>query len=102
MGIKLRPDIFGYSTIGAVDQIYKVLINNVEIEVSIPDLRAFLIMYSYFMEYQKEHPFVDLIEFYKLMDETDLFDGKDRNYIESMYERFTELLPTLNQLKQYV
>lgn len=102
MGIKLRPDIFGYSTIGAFDKLYDVLINNVEIKISIPELRSFLIMYSYFMNYQKEHPFVDLIEFYKLIDETNLFEGCSRDYIESMYERFTQLLPTLNQLKQYV
>ena len=102
MGIKLRPDIFGYSTIGAIDKVYDVLINNVQVKVSIPELRAFLIMYSYFMNYQKTHYFVDLVEFYKLIDETDLFEGFDRNYVESMYARFTELLPTLNQLKQYV
>lgn len=102
MGIKLRPDIFGYSTIGTFDKLYDVLINNVEVQISIPELRAFLIMYSYFMKYQNAYPFVDLDEFFKLMDETDLFEGSDRNYIESMYGRFTELLPTLNQLKQYV
>lgn len=102
MGITLRPDIFGYSTIGAIDKLYDVLINNVQIQISVPELRAILIMYSYFMNYQKTHYFVDLVEFYKLIDETDLFEGMDRNYIESMYERFTELLPTLNQLKQYV
>lgn len=102
MGITLRPDIFGYSTIGAIDKLYDVLINNVQIQISVPELRAILIMYSYFMNYQKTHYFVDLAEFYKLIDKTDLFEGMDRNYIESMYERFTELLPTLNQLKQYV
>lgn len=102
MGIKLRPDIFGYETIGAIDKIHDVLINNVQIQVSIPELRGFLIMYSYFMRFQEQHPFVDLAEFYKMIDETDLFEGFDRIYIESMYERFTQLLPTLNQLKQYV
>lgn len=101
MGIKLRPDIFGYSTIGTIDKLYDVLINNVQIQVSIPELREFLIMYSYFMKYQQVHPFVDLEEFFKVIDETDLFEGSDRDYIESMYERFTRLLPTLDQLKQY-
>jgi hypothetical protein len=101
LGIKLRPDIFGYSTIGTTDQLYDVLINNVQVTISIPDMRALLIMYSYFMQYQQQHPFVDLEEFYKMIDETDLFDGSKRDYIESMYEQFTHLLPTLNQLKQY-
>lgn len=101
MGIKLRPDIFGFSTIGAVDKIYNVLINNVEIETSIPDLRFFLIMHSYFMYYQESHPFIDMVEFFKMVDETGLFEGCTRDYIESIYERFTQLLPILQQLKQY-
>ena len=101
MGIKLRPDIFGFSTIGAVDKIYPVYINNVKIDVSIPDLRFFLIMHSYFLYYQESHPIVDMVEFYKMIDETDLFDGCSRDYIESIYERFTNLLPILQQLKQY-
>jgi len=101
MGIKLRPDIFGFSTIGAVDKTYPVYINNVKIDVSIPDLRFFLIMHSYFMYYQESHPFVDMIEFYKMIDETNLFEGCSRDYIESIYERFTQLLPILQQLKQY-
>lgn len=101
MGIKLRPDIFGYATIGSVDKLYKVLINNVEIEVSIPELRCFLIMHSYFMQYQESHPFVDMAEFFHMIDETDLFEGCTRDYIESVYEHFTHVLPILQQLKQY-
>ena len=101
MGIKLRPDIFNYSTIGSVDKLYKVLLNNVEIETSIPDLRYLLILHSYFLQYQAQHPFVDMGEFFKMIDETNLFELCPRDYIESMYERFTQILPILQQLKQY-
>lgn len=102
MGIKLKPDIFNYSTIGAVDKTYKVLINNVEVEVSIPDLRFFLIMHSYFMQYQEQHQtFTDMNEFFNMIDQTDLFQGCSREYVEDIYGRFTQILPTLQQLKQY-
>jgi len=101
MGIKLKPDIFNYSTIGFIDEIHKVLINNVEVEVSIPELRFHLIMFSYFMQYQKTHQFVDMTEFFSMIDETDLFQGCKREYVESMYEKFTRILPILQQLKQY-
>ena len=101
MGIQLRPDIFGYSTIGSFDKKYHVLINNVDVEVSIPELRFFLIMHSYFLHYQESHPIVDMIEFFKMIDETNLFEGCTRDYIETMYGRFTQILPILQQLKQY-
>ena len=101
MGIKLKPDIFNYSTIGFIDEIHKVLINNVEVEVSIPELRFHLIMFSYFMQYQKTHQFADMTEFFSMIDETDLFQGCKREYVESMYEKFTRILPILQQLKQY-
>ena len=101
MGIKLKPDIFNYSTIGFIDEIHKVLINNVEVEVSIPELRFHLIMFSYFMQYQKTYPFADMTAFFSMIDETDLFQGCKREYVESMYEKFTRILPILQQLKQY-
>jgi hypothetical protein len=101
MGIKLKPDIFNYSTIGFLDEIHKVLINNVEVEVSVPELRFHLIMFSYFMKYQKTHEFVDMAEFFSMIDETDLFQGCTREYVVSTYEKFTHLLPILQQLKQY-
>lgn len=101
MGIKLKRDIFNYSTIGFLDEIHNVLINNVEVDVSIPELRFHLIMFSYFMQYQKTHQFVDLTEFFAMIDETDLFQGCAREYIVTVYEKFTHLLPILQQLKQY-
>lgn len=102
MGIKLRPDIFNYSTIGACDKKYEVLINNVKVEISIPELRFMLILHSYFMKYQEEmQTFVDMNEFFGMIDQTDLFQGCSRDYIESMYEQFTQILPILQQLKQY-
>lgn len=102
IGIKLKPDIFNYSTIGSYDKLYKVLVNNVEIEVSIPDLRAFLIMFSYFIQYQeKQQTFADMSEFFAMIDKTDLFAGCSRDYIETIYGRFVQLLPILQQLKSY-
>lgn len=101
MGIKLKRDIFNYSTIGFLDEIHKVLINNVEVEVSIPELRFHLIMFSYFMQYQKTCMFVDMTDFFAMIDETDLFQGCKREYVVSVYEKFTHLLPILQQLKQY-
>lgn len=101
MGIKLKPDIFNYSTMGFVDEIYKVLINNVEVEVSIPELRFYLIMFSYFMQYKNKQQFVDMDAFFSMIDETDLFQGCKREYVESIYEKFMHILPILQQLKQY-
>lgn len=101
MGIKLKPDIFNYSTMGFVDEIYKVLINNVEVEVSIPELRFYLIMFSYFMQYKNKQQIVDMDAFFSMIDETDLFQGCKREYVESIYEKFMHILPILQQLKQY-
>lgn len=102
MAIQLRPDIFGYSTIGAEDKRFDVLINNVTVNVSIPELRYYLILYSYLMKYQATvATFVDMEVFYRMIDETDLFDGKPRDYVLAIYERFTQLVPILQQLKQY-
>lgn len=101
IGIRLIPDIFNYSTIGFIDEVHKVLINNVEVEISIPELRYQLIMFSYFLHYQKNVACVDLVQFFNMMDETNLFQGCQREFIVSMYERFTYLLPILQQLKQY-
>ena len=102
MGIELRPDIFGYSTIGAEDKFFDVLINNVTVNTSIPELRYMLMLYSYLMKYQQTaETFVDMQEFYWMIDETDLFEGKKRDYVLSVYEKFTRLIPVLQQLKQY-
>lgn len=102
LGAKLKPDIYGYSTIGNVDEIHQVLINNVKIDISIPDLRYILIMHSYYIQYEEYiKGTVDMIDFFKKMSGTNLFEGLSDDYVNSLYEKFTQLLPVLQQLKQY-
>ncbi len=102
LGIKLRPDIFGYNTIGNVDEKLDIKINNVDVSISIPDLRYVLIMHSYYMQYMDYMKgTVDMIDFFNKMSETNVFEGIDQEYINSIYGLFSELLPILQQLKQY-
>ena len=102
LGAKLAPDIFGYNTIGAHDVTYDVLINNVNINISIPDLRYILIMHSYYLQYEEyNNGVVDMNDFLSQMNKTDIFEGQSKEYIDSIYKLFTELLPILQQLKQY-
>lgn len=102
LGAKLKPDIFGYNTIGNVDEIHEVLINNVKIGISIPDLRYVLIMHSYYLQYQEYvKGTVDMVDFLTQMNNTNVFQGLSEKYIESVYQKFVELLPVLQQLKQY-
>lgn len=102
LGIKLRPDIFGYNTIGNVDEKLDIKINNVDVNISIPDLRYVLIMHSYYMQYMDYMKgTVDMIDFFNKMSETNVFEGIDQEYINSIYGLFSELLPILQQLKQY-
>lgn len=102
LGAKLKPDIFGYNTIGNVDEIHEVLINNVKINVSIPDLRYMLIMHSYYLQYQEYiKGTIDMVDFLTQMSNTNVFQGLSEEYINSIYQKFVDLLPTLQQLKQY-
>lgn len=102
LGVKLKPDIFGYSTIGNIDELHEILINNVKINISIPDLRYVLIMHSYYLQYEEYvKGTVDMIEFLNKVCGTNLFEGLPAEYINSICEMFVELLPTLQQLKQY-
>lgn len=102
LGVRLKPDIFGYSTIGNVDELHEIHINNVTINISIPDLRYILIMHSYYLQYEEYiGGTVDMIEFLNKMSGTNVFEGLSNEYINSIYEKFVELLPVLQQLKQY-
>lgn len=103
MGIRMAPDVFGYNTIGNVDDEMDLLFNNVTVKISIPDLRYILIMYSYYMQYESyKNGTVDMIDFFNNITKTNLFDGvTDQAYINTVFERFVNLLPTLQQLKQY-
>ena len=102
LGAKLKPDIFGYNTIGNVDEIHDVLINNVSVPISIPDLHYVLIMHSYYLQYQAYvKGAIDMTDFLTQMSKTNVFTGLSEEYINSIFEKFVELLPTLQQLKQY-
>lgn len=102
LGTKLQPDLFGYATIGNVDEEFDVLMNNVHVNISIPDLRYVLIMHSYYMQYAEYiNGTVDMIDFFNKIRETNLFEGVSDEYINMICEKFVELLPTLQQLKQY-
>jgi hypothetical protein len=103
LGVKLKPDIYGYSTIGNVDEEFDILVNNVTIRISIPDLRYILIMHSYYLQYDEYMKgTVNIDEFLNKMSETNVFEGMSPEYINSIYKKFIELLPVLQQLKQYV
>ena len=101
-GIELQPDMFGCRTIGFVDKVYEVMINNCKIQISIPDLRMMLILHSYYLRFQQEHAgFVDIVEFYKQMDYLNIFDGLSEEEVLTLKEKFNALLPIFQQLKQY-
>ena len=103
LGARLRPDIFSYSTIGNVDELHEIHINNVTVNISIPDLRYILIMHSYYLQYEEFiGGTVDMVDFLNKMNGTNVFEKElSPEYINSIYEKFVELLPTLQQLKQY-
>lgn len=103
MGIELAHDIFGYNTIGNVDEEQDILFNNVTVRISIPDLRYVLIMYSYYVQYEAyKNGTVNMDDFLANIGTTDLFkDVEDDEYVQNVYRRFVELIPVLQQLKQY-
>ena len=103
MGVKLKPDIFGCRTIGNIDDIYEVMINNCRVSISIPDLRYMLILHAHYLRYEREtHSTINLDEFYNaILTNTETFKGLPDDYVKSTLEKFTELLPILQQMKQY-
>lgn len=101
-GIELKPDMFGCRTIGFVDKVYEVMVNNCKIPISIPDLRIILILHSYYLRFQQENAgFVDLVKFFEEMDKVRIFDGLSDEEIITLKEKFNALLPIFQQLKQY-
>lgn len=102
MGIKMAPEIFNYNNAGRFDKIFPVMMGNVQVDISIPDLRYVLILNSFYMQFQERiKGTVDLALFFQEMDKTNTFDGYPRDYVEHVYRKFAELLPVLNQIKQY-
>ena len=102
LGTALKPDIHWYNTIGNVDEIHSVKIGNVDVDISIPDLRYVLIMESYYLQYTASvRGEVDMIDFFNNMANTNVFLGLDKEYIEYIFKKFSELLPVLQQRKIY-
>lgn len=102
LGIRLKKDPFGYSTIGNVDETFDVMMNNIKVSISIPDLRYVLILHSYYLMYQERvGGLTNMNEFFDTVDKTNTFEGRNDEYKSYIYEKFVELLPTLQQMKQY-
>jgi len=102
MGAQLSEDIYWYDTIGNVDEIQDVKIGNVDVSISIPELRYMLIMHSYYLQYTAYiNGTFDMEEFFDKMSKTNVFQGLDKEYVHYLFGRFSELLPVLQQRKQY-
>lgn len=102
LGIDLKPDIFGCRTIGMIDKTYEVMVNNCKLTISIPELRYMLMLHSYYLKYQEEHQStVDMVKFYEIIQKAKLFDGLPEDYVEYLKGKFIEILPILQQMKQY-
>lgn len=100
MGAKLQSEKYDYATIGFVDEIHEVMINNVAVNISIPELRYMLVMYSYYTQYKEyKGGFIDMHDFFESMNNTEVFVGLEKDYIEELYEKFMDMLPILEQLK---
>lgn len=103
IGVKLEPDIYGYNTIGERDVIETIKINNVSVDISIPDLRIVLIIYSFYINYcEYMQSVVRLDDFYKkMLEQKNVFEGLDESQIREKFELFVHMIPVLQQMKQY-
>ena len=102
MGTKLNSDIHWFNTIGNIDELHSVKIGNNDVDISIPDLHYVLIMESYFLQYTSYmRGSVDMGEFFNQMAQTNVFNGLSEEYINYIFEKFSSLLPILQQRKQY-
>lgn len=102
IGAELTPNKFGYNSTGLVDKIYEVYINNNLIHISIPTLGYTLMMHSYYLQYEQYlSGAVDLNDFFNHIRETNLFCDKPDEYINEVFDTFIQLLPKLQELKQY-
>lgn len=102
LGVKLKQDPFNYNTIGNRFDKYDVMFNNVSVNISIPDLRHVLIIHSYYLQWQEHMQGIgNMQEFFGKMRETNVFEGMMKDEIDHVLNMFNELLPTLQQIKQY-
>ena len=92
----------GYSTIGPIDDIQEIQVGNIPIQTSLPNLSYILIIYSYYTQYEQYlGGAVDITEFLTKIRGTNVFESKPDWYIDWVFEEFVNLLPVLQQLKQY-
>lgn len=101
-GVQLKESPFTFNSIGLIDKQYEVYMNNIKVRISIPDLSYVLQMYSYYLQYEQYlNGAVDLNDFFKHILETNLFTFRHEKYIRHIFDTFCQLLPILQQLKQY-
>lgn len=101
-GVQLKESPFTFNSIGLIDKQYEVYMNNVKVQISIPDLSYVLQMYSYYLQYEQYlNGAVDLIDFFNQLRGTNLFTMRSEKYIQHVFDTFRKLLPVLQQLKQY-
>lgn len=92
----------GYNTIGPIDDIQEIQIGNIPVQISLPNLSYVLIIYSYYTQYEQYlGGAVDMVEFLTKIRGTNVFESKPDWYIDWVFEEFVNLLPVLQQLKQY-
>lgn len=104
LGFVMEPDPYGMKSIGApIDEEHEVLFNNVKAKISIPDLSYCLQMYSYYMQYEEYlNAPVDMLDFVDHILGTNIFNEAVPDwYIHHVLDKFVEVLPLLQQLKQY-
>ena len=101
-GVQLKESPFTFNSIGLIDKKYTVKMNNIDVEISIPDLSYILQIHSYYLQYEQYlHGAVDLNDFFNNIRETNMFYERDEEYINHVFELFASLLPVLQQIKQY-